>query len=128
MPIRQLAACDRDKQPRFLQLSLALMGCWFVSGCQTARMVYQTPDMGIVAIPSNTSKWPHYHRRKAEELMRQQFPEGYLVESEGEEVVGYDTHQNGSAHVQVAGPLSISMGDATTTQRTEWRIKYRRMD
>jgi hypothetical protein len=97
-----------------------------ISGCQTARYVHKTGNTGVVAIPADTSAWPFYHRRQAEELMQKQFPQGYVVESEGEEVIGIDTDRNNYGHVNVGGPVSLTVGDVSTRNRTEWRIQYRK--
>ncbi len=85
-----------------------------VSGC--ARYVLKEPTRGVVAIPSSSNSWPFRMRDKAEELMSQHFPEGYVVESEGEAVIGETTD------IEKTG---FGGKRATTTDRTEWRIQYR---
>lgn len=87
------------------------------SGCQTARYVHRTATEGVVAIPSNQG-WPN-HREKAEKLMASHFPEGYVIDSEQECVVGIETNQVGHS-----GNSSWSTG-TVTQDKTEWRINYR---
>jgi hypothetical protein len=45
-------------------------------GCQTAHYVARYPDRGIVAIPHDTPEL----RAKAEKLMHDQFPAGYVID------------------------------------------------
>ena len=103
-----------------------------LSGCASARYVLKDAESGVVAIPANSDSWPSHHRQKAEELMRQQFPDGYVIELEEEAVVGQQTSFNedsdgGSVKL---GKFEIGSGKRSGTQTTvnqaEWRIHYRR--
>lgn len=87
----------------------------------------------MVAIPTNTASWPFYHRSKAEELMTQHFPAGYEIVREEETIVGQTTSFNESQNarnVEVKDGVEVSSGSsraiATTTDKTEYRIFYRR--
>ena len=55
-------------------------------GCGTTgvHFVSQTPDGGVISIPNNSNQWPTYYRNRAEELMRQKCPDGYVIEREEE--------------------------------------------
>ena len=121
-------------------MSLRLVGCALVlgvlatlAGCASARVVMRNGDQGVVAIPRNHNKWPSHYRSKAERLMAEHFPEGYVIEHEEEMVVGQVTHydENHSHDVAVlGGAVSLgtgaTQGTATTTDATEYRIYYRR--
>ena len=111
---------------RCLGLVLAL------SGCVSARYVLKDSNSGVVAMPSNSNSWPSHHRDKAEALMREQFPNGYVIELEEEAVVGQQTdfkedRDGGSVKL---GKFEIGTGKRSGTQTTvnqnEWRIHYRR--
>src|SRR5947209_14583421 len=56
------------------------------------------------AIPSNTNSWPTYHRKSAEELMAKKCPNGYVIDSEGEVVVGQDRKSTrlNSSHANIS--------------------------
>ena len=92
-------------------------------GCQQARYVMQSHDRGVVAIPSN-STWPVNHREQAGVLMAGHFPEGYVVEREEEIVIGAETTHNDFVNEDA----DFWFGATVTTDRTEWRITYRRDD
>jgi hypothetical protein len=66
--------------------------CWLVlpgllalgatAGCTQVRLVRDTPEGGVVSIPNNSNQWPTYYRNRAEDLMHQKCPEGYVIVSE----------------------------------------------
>ena len=106
-------------------------------GCQTARYVRKDGGYGEVAIPANSNSWPYYNRDQAEKLMTKHFPEGYEVDVEEEAVIGQKTDysENGAggvAPVRIGRGMNIGVGignksgTATTTNKTEWRLRYRR--
>ncbi len=106
-------------------------------GCQTARYVRKDGGYGEVAIPSDSNSWPYYNRDQAKKLMTEHFPEGYEVEKEEEAVIGQKTDysENGAggiAPVRIGRGMNIGVGignksgTATTTNKTEWRLRYRR--
>lgn len=63
--------------PLFLLLGSALAG-----GCAQVRLVRDTPDGGVIAIPNNTNEWPTYYRNRAMQLMQRKCPEGYVIVGE----------------------------------------------
>jgi hypothetical protein len=106
-------------------------------GCQTARYVRKDGGVGEVAIPSNSNSWPYYNRDQADKLMAQHFPEGYEIDKEEEAVIGQKTDYSensggGVVPVRIGRGMNIGLGagnrtgSATTTNKTEWRLKYRR--
>lgn len=117
------------------QLSLALLCLSLATGCQSARYVMRDQMQGVVAIPSNSNAWPSYHRRNAEKLMAEHFPEGYLIEREEEAVIGQTTNfseNNNGGMIPIGKKPVISIGavstsgSATTVNATEYRLHYRR--
>jgi hypothetical protein len=105
------------------------------SGCAAGRYVMRSPDRGVIAIPANSNQWPSRHRQTAENLMGQHFPAGYVVEHEEEFVIGQTTHfdEDRSGDIGLLGNyFTLSTGSrrghATTIDRTEYRIYYRRRD
>lgn len=88
---------------------------------------------GIIAIPSNSTSWPLKHRQKAEQLMAEHFPEGYVIDREEETIVGqttqfHENHDDQSAEVAdgVTVANASTRGSVTTRDATEYRIYYRR--
>jgi len=118
--------------------SLALMAfvasATILVGCQSARYVLKEPDRGVVAIPVSALNWPVNHRKAAEKLMADHFPEGYVIDREEEVVVGQRTHYYEDAHesededdgsiIRIGG---VS-GFAETEPKRELRIFYHRVD
>ena len=54
-------------------MTAVLIGCL---GCESAHYVLRSPDSGVVAIPADTPEL----RAKAEKLMHDQFPAGYVLD------------------------------------------------
>jgi hypothetical protein len=122
-----------------MSLPRALLGALFFSpivltGCMGARYVSLEPQSGIVAIPMNTNCWPCYFHDKAEALMKEKCPQGYVIDHEEEVVVkttretetNKDTH--GNVILAVAGLDKIRETTRETTSshdETEWRIWFR---
>lgn len=117
-------------------LGLLLLGISLaVAGCQSARYVMRDQTQGVVAIPDNSNSWPSYNRKKAEKLMQEHFPEGYVIDREEEAVIGQTTNfsenSNGSL-IPVGKKPTIGIGvgstsgTATTTNATEYRLFYHR--
>lgn len=110
-----------------------LLSVLCVSGCTGARRVVKANDHGVIAIPSDTNSWPFHHREKAEELMASHFPDGYVIEHEEEAVIGKNTHidtDGTDSVIHASRHVSVGVGAAqttvTTTDKTEWRIHYRK--
>jgi hypothetical protein len=53
-----------------------------VCGCFAVRVVSETPEGGVVVMPNNSDQWPTYYRNRAEYLMKQRCPQGYVIVSE----------------------------------------------
>jgi len=114
---------------RLLLIALILLGS---TACGCVRYVQKGPDYGVVAMPMDTNVWPFQFRQKAEKLMQDHFPNGYVIENEGEAVVGQTIE---SETEEVDGPnyrkgnWSLGFGSSKTTStindQTEWRILYR---
>jgi hypothetical protein len=51
-------------------------------GCSQVRLIRKSPDGGVVTMPNNTNQWPTYYRNRAETLMRQKCPDGYVIDGE----------------------------------------------
>lgn len=107
-----------------------------IAGCTptgTARHVLQSPDGGVIAMPSNHDA----NRAKAHDLMMKRFPNGYVIEKEEEVVTGQVTTQNtrSDTHSEdLVGTKKKTIGSLDTTRtsrtvethdRTEYRITYR---
>jgi hypothetical protein len=103
-----------------------------VCGCASARVVSRDQYGGIVAIPSNSDDWPTHYRKSAEELMARQCPQGYVVESEGEVVVGQHTTDHVTGNNNSAASLLFGIGSEQHSVQThdikEWQIRYRTKD
>jgi hypothetical protein len=56
---------------------LAGLSVWASQGCASAHYVERGPDRGVVAIPEDSPEL----RAKAEKLMHDQFPEGYVIDA-----------------------------------------------
>ncbi|MEC9095571.1 MAG: hypothetical protein VX776_02995 [Planctomycetota bacterium] len=112
-------------------LALLMTASLIITGCSSARYVSRDQQQGVIAIPS-TSTWPVDHRQKALELMQNHFPQGYVIEKEEEVVIGTETQNHTDVHAHEMGNSNIFLGGetthTTTTDKTEWRITYRRAD
>jgi hypothetical protein len=60
-------------------LLVAACGC-LNSG---AHFVERTDSGGVVAIPNNSDVWPTHYRSRAEKLMAEYCPDGYVITGEG---------------------------------------------
>lgn len=112
---------------------LLIVSTSMLSGCSGARRVVKATDHGVIAIPADTNSWPMHHREKAEELMAAHFPDGYVIEHEEEAVIGKNTQidtDGTDGIIHASRHVSIGTGTTnttvTTTDKTEWRIHYRR--
>ncbi len=98
-------------------------------GCGGGRYVLKEGDQGIVAIPTDTDRWPEYYRTKAHDLMMKHFPEGYVIEKEYEVVTGTVTTNHEYTDTDHVGPFVLSEETETRTSThntTEYHICYRR--
>lgn len=107
----------------------------FASGCTgSARHVMQTPEGGVISMPSNSP----LNRKKADEMMAKRFPQGYTIEKEEEVVVGQVTTSNNRSDTvsedlvgskkKTVGTVNSTVNQRTveTHDRTEYHIAYRR--
>ena len=97
------------------------------------RVVSQSDSGGVIAIPANNDMWPFHYRSKAEALLTQQCPEGYVIELEEEYVTGQATHvqeDHRQDEHQISQRASFTTESTNTTATTsdvkEWRIYYRK--
>jgi hypothetical protein len=79
-----------------LVLVAALLGC---TGCESAHYVMRNPDRGIVGIPEDTPAL----RAKAEKLMHEQFPGGYVIDDVSVVVYGHHHGQEVVLSYHAAG-------------------------
>jgi hypothetical protein len=93
-----------------LGLFLALTGCVCL-GCEDAHYVVRNPDRGVVAIPRDTPEL----RAKAEKLMHEQFPGGYVIDDVRDVAVGRPYHT-----ITQVGPFA----EVETHQRHEVMLSY----
>ena len=122
-----------EAMSRMIMLAVLSLAAAAQMGC-AARQVLKEPDYGIVAIPRNTNHWPSHYRDKADEVMREHFPGGYVIVREEEVVTGqttrYDEDEERADVELIDGVLSIGStersGSATTTDVTEYHIHYSR--
>jgi hypothetical protein len=127
---------EKSSKHQLIRLGIGCFSLWvisFHSGCTTARYVMRNQEQGVIAIPANTNRWPSRNREKADSLMKEHFPSGYIVEHEEEFVVGqttqYDEDRSGDVGLlgnRVVLSTGSRSGRATTTDQTEYRIYYRR--
>lgn len=119
---------------RFLTALLAA-GIPALSGCGSARYVEKNADSGIIAIPSNADFWPMKHRTAALDKIHQHVGPNYEIVEEKEVVTGVTTHHNQQITREPTFNTEVPFLDAekqtvmnstTSTDRTEWRIAYRR--
>jgi hypothetical protein len=106
-------------------------------GCSEARLVSCAPTGGVVAIPNNSNTWPCYHHKHAEELIREQCPQGYVIDKEEEVVVGTtehvhtDTDRKGDpllAALKIAPVNETTHQTTTVEEKKEWRIYFHGVD
>ena len=115
---------------------LAVVTCLALTGgtgCQSVRVVNKSETGGVIAIPANTDMWPFRYRSKAEAMLAQQCPEGYIIELEEEFVTGQTTnvqedHRQDDRQISKNASFTVdrSSTTATTSDVKEWRIYYRK--
>lgn len=76
---------------RFLGALMLATAC----GCAGSgvHFVSQTPGGGVITMPNNSDQWPTYYRSRAEQLIKQTCPNGYVIDRE--EVVVEDPARSG---------------------------------
>ena len=119
-----------SRQQLALCIGLAFTGA---TGCQSVRVVSTGESGGVIAIPANTDMWPFRYRSKAEALLAQKCPEGYIIELEEEFVTGQTTnvqenHRQDERQISKRASFTVDSTNttATTSDVKEWRIHYRK--
>lgn len=123
----------------FLLLSTAVLTASGCAGIREVRYVYQDGSSGVIGMPENSSRWPTYYRKHAEEMMAQHFPEGYEVIRAEEVVEGSRTltirganaaeiDASGAGQVLSLGRLgrSTSRSQSDSLKIKECRIIYKK--
>jgi uncharacterized protein YgiM (DUF1202 family) len=115
-------------------VAVAALACG-LSGCASARQIEKTADGGIVAIPSNADFWPMNYRAEAMALIEKHVGPNYEIVEEKEVVVGVTTNHNQQVKREPTYNSEVPFFEAekqtvtnttTSTDRTEYRIAYRR--
>lgn len=105
------------------------------AGCAgPARYVTKQGTEGVVSVPDDSNRWPHYYRNQAVELIEKHVGQDYEIVKEEQAVTGQVTHND--QHVEreehpniipwMATETQRVKNTATTTDVTEWRITYRK--
>jgi hypothetical protein len=101
-------------------LWIVLLG---LCGCSQAQFVVVENDHGIVSIPRNTNAWPTYYRNSADELLREKFPQGVVIDREEAKVVGEDVQHGHATSLTMLG-MRIDRETEHTRPITEWYIYF----
>jgi len=64
---------------RMLGTPILMAACGCAGG---VHLVSQSPEGGVIAIPTNSDQWPTHYRSRAERLMEQTCPTGYVIDHE----------------------------------------------
>ena len=123
---------------RFMTFAIILVS----PGCVTdhdVRYVYQDKNFGVVGMPANTDIWPTYYHRRAENLMKEHFPEGHVIVraeevSEGSRTLKIEGSKTAEIDPHVPAELfkiaklgrTSSRSQADVVKIKECRIIYRR--
>jgi hypothetical protein len=94
---------------------LALVGA---CGCASPRFVSVGPEGGTIAMPSNSS----YYRREAFRLLDEKYPGGYVIDHEGEVVVGQVLTNHTTDHETGFGHELERHSEVNN--KTEWHIDF----
>src|SRR5262249_62347750 len=107
-------------------LSILVMGESGCAGVSQVRYVYQDGQSGVIGMPENSSRWPTYYRKHAEELMQRHFPEGYEIVRAEEVVEGSRTltvKGANAAQIDAGGPTQLvtlgKLGRTTTRSQSD---------
>lgn len=60
-----------------------LLGVVSLTGCglfQSVHYVRDDPNGGVIAIPTDTNVWPTHYRNRAEALMKEKCPQGFVID------------------------------------------------
>ena len=112
-----------------------LVAVLLAAGCAgPARYVSKQGAEGVVAVPDDTNRWPHYYHNQAVELIKKHIGPDYEIVKEEQVVTGQVTHNDQNVereeHPNILPWKSTEtervQNTATTTDITEWRITYRK--
>jgi hypothetical protein len=92
------------------------------AGClqPSVRLLEQTPTGGVVVMPNNSDCWPTRYRTKAEALMKEQCPTGYLIEHEEKVVLKEAGNGSLQERYEYDGALL-----KVNQEESEYRITFR---
>lgn len=107
----------------------------FAVGCAgPARYVTKQGAEGVVSVPDDSNRWPHYYRNQAVDLIQKHVGGDYEIVKEEQVVTGQVTKND--QHIDreeqphiipwMAKETQRVQNTATTTDVTEWRITYRK--
>jgi hypothetical protein len=94
---------------------LALLGA---CGCASPRFVSVGPEGGTIAMPSNST----YFHNQALKMLDEKYPNGYVIDHEGEVVVGQVTTRETTSH-EVAFGREVDRR-TVVHDKTEWQITF----
>ncbi len=117
-------------------LLVAVIAAGAQVGCSSARYVQRGADEGVVAIPDRSNDWPTFHQDKAAKLIAEHVGPDYEVVEEWSEKVGENVHHdqktnreptlNSEVPFILPAEKVTTQTTTTTSDVTEWRIKYRK--
>ena len=117
---------------RATTVGIFVTGMLLLTGCTSARFLSLDADHGIVAIPNNTNSWPTNYRRSADELLRERFPQGVVIDHEEETVVRQDVTVDRSGNGDSLLFKVFGIGSESRTEHTnnitEWHIYFHTKD
>jgi hypothetical protein len=106
-----------------------------IAGCAQVRLVERhASGGGVIAIPAHAALGSNRHRKKAEKLMAEMCPGGYVIDHEQEVITGQVTHTNTNVNRSGVPVLSAfglgptfedQQSTVSTTDVKEWRIWFR---
>lgn len=137
----------RFRKPSFSRATsnvILILTVALTAGCSTSRdlrVVYRDGSGGVIGLPQNTNRWPHFYRGRADRLMAEHFPDdGYLVVREvevnsGEKLVFEGSSKSGETGTLLLGGVTIpsikgtrSHGEQSSKKITETHIFYVKND
>jgi hypothetical protein len=101
-----------------------LLALVMIGGCSQVRLIRETADGGVVSIPNNSNQWPTYYRNRAEYLMHQKCPEGYVIVRE--QVVEDNPAARDGRKPNENFEYNGAYQRITTYRREEYHITFRR--
>lgn len=105
------------------------------AGCAgPARYVSKQGAEGVVSVPDDSNRWPHYYRNQAVDLIEKHVGPDYEIVKEEQVVTGQVTKNDQNIDREEQPHIIPWMSrerervtnTATTTDVTEWRITYRK--